>query len=63
VFEQAFLSEKFRHLLDKHQEAVKAYTALMKQVEDPGLRQQVGQLCRDKTRHVRLAERLVEIVP
>ena len=63
MFEQAMLSEQFRMLLQKEQEVVNHYTELLKQVEDPRIRQQVAQLCRDKRRHVRLAERLMEIVP
>ncbi len=63
MLEQALLSEQFRVLLAKEQEVAKCYAELIDKVEDPRLRQQVARLCRDKNRHVRLAERLLEIVP
>ncbi len=63
MLEQALLSEQFRVLLAKEQEVAKRYAELVSKVEDPSLRQQVARLCRDKNRHVRLAERLLEIVP
>jgi rubrerythrin len=63
MFEQAILAEQFRRLLLKQQEAVQAYARLLKEVDDPELHEQVDQICRDKLRHVRLSERLLEIVP
>ena len=63
MLEQALLSEQFRALLEKEQEVARCYAELVARVEDPRLRQQVARLCRDKNRHVRLAERLLEIVP
>lgn len=63
MLEQALLSEQFRVLLAKEQEVARRYAELVRIVEDPSLRQQVARLCRDKNRHVRLAERLLEIVP
>jgi len=63
MLEQALLSEQFRKLLAREQEVAKSYENLMAQVKDPRLRTQIAQLCRDKNRHVRLAERLLEIVP
>ncbi|MHC4561507.1 MAG: hypothetical protein ACYS8X_01905 [Planctomycetota bacterium] len=63
MFEQAILAEQFRRLLLKQQEAAQAYARLLKEVDDPELREKVDHICRDKLRHVRLSERLLEIVP
>jgi rubrerythrin len=62
MFEQAILREQFQALLHQEQQAEKLYAALVAKLTDPELRQQVQQLCRDEQRHVRLAERLLEIV-
>ena len=63
MFEQAMLSERFEQLLLKQQAAAQAYQQLLDALRDPDLRADVDQVCRDKKRHIRLSERLLEIVP
>jgi rubrerythrin len=62
MFEQAMLREQFQALLHQEQQAERLYAELVAKLTDPHLRQQVQQLHRDEQRHVRLAERLLEIV-
>jgi len=62
MLEEALLREQFESLLSQEQQALAAYAALIEEIEDPALRDQVQQLHRDKQRHVELAERLLEIV-
>ena len=56
------LREQFQELLRKEREAERVYAELAAKVEDVSLREQVEQLRRDKLRHIRLTERLLEIV-
>lgn len=63
MFEQAVLAEQFERLLFKQQQAARAYAELLKGLEDPQFRHQLDQIHRDKQRHVRLSERLLEIMP
>jgi len=63
MFEQAILAEQFEQLLRKQREIAEAYVALIETTEDPDLREQLVQLRREKDRHVRSSERLLEIVP
>lgn len=60
--EQAQLRERFETLLAQEQQALLTYESLLAQAIDPELRAHVETLCRDKLRHVELAERLLEIV-
>jgi rubrerythrin len=62
MFEQAMLREQFQALLRQEQQAEKLYADLVAKLTDPELLQRVQQLHRDKQRHIRLAERLLEIV-
>jgi len=62
MLEEALLREQFESLLSQEQQALAAYAALIEEIEDPALRDQVQQLHRDKQRHVELTERLLEIV-
>ena len=62
MFEEAMLAEQFQVLLTQAQQAEQLYASLVSRLHDPGLRQEVLQLHHDKQRHVRLAERLLEIV-
>jgi rubrerythrin len=62
MFEEALLAEQFQDLLTHAQEAERMYAGLAECVEDPELREKVQQVHLDKLRHVRLAERLLEIV-
>ena len=62
MLEEALLREQFESLLSQEQQALSAYAALIEEIEDPALRDQVQQLHRDKQRHVELTERLLEIV-
>jgi len=61
-FEQAMLRERFQELLDREQQALKAYEELAARTTDPGILQKIENLLRDKQRHVELTERLLEIV-
>ena len=62
MFEQAMLAEQFQNLLAKEQEAADFYAGLEGKVIEPGLKQQIEQLAREKQRHVELTQRLLEIV-
>ena len=62
MFEQALLAEQFQDLLARARDAEKMYAGLAECIDDPKLREKVQQVYLDKQRHVRLAERLLEIV-
>src|ERR1017187_7387860 len=62
VLEEALLAEQFQILLEKQPQAASAYAGLAAKVTDPHLKLKIEQLCRDKEKHIRLAERLLEIV-
>jgi len=62
MFEQSLLRDQFQELLTKERQAAAAYSDLVAKLDDPQLRRQVELLCREKQRHVLLAERLLEIV-
>ncbi len=62
MLEQEMLREQFQALLQREQEAAKAYADLLAKAADASTRQQVEQLYIGKQRHVQLAERLLEIV-
>jgi len=60
--EQALLREQFQMLLTQQQQALVACAELLRNVQDPAVREQVEQLHREKQRHIELTERLLEIV-
>ena len=62
MLEHERLRERFQALLSQEQQALAAYADLASRVQDPGLRDQVEQLHREKQRHIELTERLLEIV-
>ena len=62
MLEQALLREQFQQLLSKEQEAQNTYAKLAEKVADPATLQQLQLLQRDKQRHIRMIERLLEIV-
>ena len=62
MLEQALMAEQFQSLLEKERQAACTYASLADKVSDPQLRAKIEQLCHDKEKHVRLAERLLEIV-
>jgi rubrerythrin len=62
MLEQAMLRDQFQALLVQEQQAEKIYAELVARLTDPELLQQVQQLHRDKQRHIRLTERLLEIL-
>jgi rubrerythrin len=62
MLEEARLRERFHSLLAKERQAADAYAELAAQTVDDELRKQIEQLHRDKLKHIRLAERLLEIV-
>lgn len=62
MLEQATLRERFQSLLDRQRQALEVYEAVAGQAPDPGVRKQAIQLKKEKERHVRLTERLLEIL-
>ena len=62
MFEEAQLAEQFNALLDQQQQAADYYAAMAAQTDDPQVRRQVEQVCREKKRHIQLTQRLLEIV-
>jgi rubrerythrin len=62
MLEQASLRERFKGLLEQQQQALMVYESLAGQSADPSLRKQALQLRKEKERHIRLTERLLEIV-
>jgi len=62
MFEQVLLREQLQELLCQEQQAVQFYADLAARLADPPLRRQAEQVHREKLRHLRLAERLLEIM-
>lgn len=62
MLEQAILREQFESLLAKELEAAELYEHLAARTADAGVRREIEHLCREKCRHIRLAQRLIEIV-
>ena len=62
MFEQALLAEQFQSLLVQAQQAERMYASLAEGLSDQHLLREVERIHQDKQRHVRLAERLLEIV-
>ena len=62
MLEQAELREQVQALLAKERQAEAAYAELASKIADPAARQQLEALRHDKQRHIRLAERLLEIL-
>jgi len=62
MLEQAALREQFQQLLATERQAQQVYAELLAKTDDQKIRQQIEQLCRDKQRHMQLAERLLEIL-
>ena len=62
MLEQAQLREHVQALLVKEKQAQAAYAELAAKITDGPAKQQVEALRHDKERHIRLAERLLEIL-
>jgi rubrerythrin len=62
MLEQATLRQRFQALLEQERAALMVYESVAESAADPAVRKQALQLCKDKERHVRLTERLLEIV-
>jgi rubrerythrin len=62
MLEQATLRERFETLLEQQRQALMVYESLAGQSPDPAVRKQALQLRKEKERHIRLTERLLEIV-
>ena len=60
--EQVMLAESFRTLLEREREAAAMYADLTSRTADAVTLQQLKEILREKQRHVRLVERLLEIV-
>ncbi len=61
MLEHAILRERFEEILEQTHQARRAYELLAGRVANPAMREQLQHVCRDKLRHVCLAERLLEI--
>jgi hypothetical protein len=62
TLEQATLRQRFQSLLEQQRQVLAVYESVAAASADPAVRKQAIQLRRDKERHVRLTERLLEIV-
>ena len=62
MLEQDALRVRFQALLEQERQALSVYESLADRSPDPAVRKQALQLRRDKERHIRLTERLLEIV-
>ena len=62
MLEHTYLREQFESLLVKEKQAAESYGKLAIDLNDPTLREKLDQLCRDKHKHIRLTERLLEIL-
>jgi predicted CopG family antitoxin len=60
--DQQQLSDDLRRLLDKQQRLLDRYQKLLREVKDQRVIKGVDQLRRNKTRHLQLTERLMEII-
>jgi hypothetical protein len=62
MLEQSSLRQRFQALLDQQRQVSAIYQSVAQSSPDPLVRKQAIQLHKDKERHVRLTERLLEIV-
>lgn len=62
MLERAVLREQSERLLDGARRAAETYAGLADASAEPTVREQLQKLSRDKQRHMRLAERLLEIL-
>ena len=62
TLEQTTLRQRFQSLLERQRQVLAVYESAAAASADPALRKQAIQLRKDKERHVRLTERLLEIV-
>jgi hypothetical protein len=56
------LSDDLQDLMRRQQELLKGYRELLDRTGDPKLQKTITQLCRSRSRHLELTERLMEIV-
>ena len=62
MLEQALLREQIQALLATENQTQQAYTRLTAATGNPQLREQLEQFNKDKQRHIRLTEQLLEIL-
>ncbi len=62
MLDQIMLREQFEALLAHQQAALGKYESVAAGNNDPQTKAEFDQLCREKKRHIRLTERLLEIV-
>lgn len=62
MLEQAQVAEQFQTLLRMTEQAQQHYAQLSMAASDPNVSQKLLQLRKDKQRHIRLIQRLLEIV-
>lgn len=62
MLEQALLREQVQAILAQERQAEKAYTDLVAKITDAAALEELQALLSDKQRHIRLAERLLEIL-
>ena len=56
------LSDDLQDLMRRQQELLNGYRELLTRTGDPKTQQAITQLCRSRSRHLELTERLMEIV-
>ncbi len=62
TLEQISLRQRFESLLDQQRQVLAVYESAAAASTDPAVHKQAIELRKDKERHVRLTERLLEIV-
>ena len=62
MFEQTFLREKVETLLVRTRQAAEGYDAVLGRFVGRPFCEDIEKLCRDKQRHVRLVESLLEVL-
>jgi rubrerythrin len=62
MLEQAQIAEQFQTLMQLTDQAQRNYAQMSLETSDPAISQKLLQLHKDKQRHIRLIQRLLEIV-
>jgi len=62
MLEQALLREQIQAFLATENQTLQAYSRLTADTGNPQLREQLEQLSKEKQRHIRLTEQLLEIL-
>lgn len=62
MLEQVMLAQQIETLIQAQRQAAGTYASLASKAADPAVRTQLQQLCRDKEKHIALAQRILEII-